>query len=82
MNRWATAYRVQHAAFFNELSADPSCDQDVLEREPTELYDWLIAPIADRLSDNTTLIIEARERSLKFPWKLYGTYMGASASDG
>jgi CHAT domain-containing protein len=43
---------------FLDQCADPSASITTLERDGRQLYQWLLAPIAERLADGRTLVIE------------------------
>lgn len=38
--------------------ADPATDRKALERDSRQLYDWLVAPLADRLEPGRVLVVE------------------------
>lgn len=46
------------AARFLRECADPASDRQTVERDARRLYDWLVAPLADRLDPARTLVIE------------------------
>jgi CHAT domain-containing protein len=43
---------------FLRACADPITDRKVLERDSRQLYDWLVAPLADRMEPDRVLVIE------------------------
>ncbi|HTS63453.1 MAG TPA: CHAT domain-containing protein [Candidatus Acidoferrales bacterium] len=46
------------AARFLRECADPGSDRQALTRDARQLYDWLVAPLAERLDPGRTLVIE------------------------
>jgi len=46
------------ASRFLRECADPESDPQALQRDARQLYDWLVAPMADRLDPARTLVIE------------------------
>ena len=46
------------ASRFLRECADPESDPQTLQRDARQLYDWLVAPMADRLDPARTLVIE------------------------
>uniref|UniRef100_Q02DA1 CHAT domain-containing protein n=1 Tax=Solibacter usitatus (strain Ellin6076) TaxID=234267 RepID=Q02DA1_SOLUE len=46
------------ASRFLRECADRGSDTDTLQRDARQLYDWLIAPLAERLDPSRTLVIE------------------------
>jgi CHAT domain-containing protein len=67
------------AARFSALCSDPMSDTGALRKDSRQLYDLLVAPFADRLSPQRTLVIEPDGPISAIPFQAltdpHGTYL-------